>query len=297
MVKRKVVPTEVHRDILIKSHDEFKNELDKRLEIGEEIIERTISNHDELGKAKSDFSSWDDYNSELLKQSFDRPNNDYHRDYTSYGVSFGMLGGGPPSLQELLNDHKSDVNKQQKRLQKIRDKVDLIDSLNPEPIIVQNKKEDKGELALRKLENLFAKFHRIAQTLRIRHAKRDSLIITDEYDVQDLLRALLKEHFDDVRDEDYVPSYAGSNSRVDFVLKNERIVIEVKMTNDSLKDKEAGSQLLIDIGRYKNHPDCDLLLLFIYDKGDHIINKPGLISDLNNMSTSNLPVKTYINPD
>ncbi|PCH99345.1 MAG: hypothetical protein COB85_00110 [Bacteroidetes bacterium] len=163
--------------------------------------------------------------------------------------------------------------------------------------MVQNKKEDKGELALRKLENLFAKFHRIAQTLRIRHAKRDSLIITDEYDVQDLLRALLKEHFDDVRDEDYVPSYAGSNSRVDFVLKNERIVIEVKMTNDSLKDKEAGSQLLIDIGRYKNHPDCDLLLLFIYDKGDHIINKPGLISDLNNMSTSNLPVKTYINPD
>ena len=293
MAKRK----ETHRDVLIKSHDEFKKELDNRLELGKELMERTISNRDELGKAKSDFSSWDDYNTELLKQSFDRPNNDYHRDYTYSGMFFGTLGGGPPPFHELLSDHKSDINVQQKRLQKIRDKVDLIDTVKPDPVITGNKEESKTVLALNKLENLFAKFHRIAQTLRIRHDKRDTFIIEDEYDVQDLLRALLKEHFDDVRDEDYVPSYAGSNSRVDFVLKNEKIVIEVKMTNDNMKDKEAGSQLLIDIGRYKNHPDCDLLVLFIYDKSDHIMNKPGLINDLNNMSTPNLPVKTYINPD
>ena len=156
---------------------------------------------------------------------------------------------------------------------------------------------NKTHIALDKLSILFAKFHRIAQTLRNRHDNRQTLIIQDEYDVQDLLRALLKEHFEDVRDEDYVPSYAGSNSRVDFVLKNEKIVIEVKMTNDRLKDKEAGSQLLIDIGRYKNHPDCGLLVLFIYDKGDHIINKPGLISDLNNMSSNGLDVITFINPE
>ena len=54
--------------------------------------------------------------------------------------------------------------------------------------------------------------------------------IKDEYDVQDLLNALLRLNFDDVRPEEYTPSYAGSSTRVDFLLKKEKIVIEVKKT-------------------------------------------------------------------
>lgn len=297
MAKRTNAKTEVHKDALTKSHEQFKNELDKRLEIGARLLAKQISNQEELAKSNKEFSVWDDYNSELLKQSFDRPNNDYHRDYTRSGGIFLGTMGHRPTFSELVQDHNGDINKKQSRLQKIRDKVDLIDTINIEPISVPKQKVDYTQIALEKLRNLFGKFHRIAQTLRNRHDNRQTLILQDEYDVQDLLRALLKEHFKDVRDEDYVPSYAGSNSRVDFVLKNEKIVIEVKMTNDRLKDKEAGSQLLIDIGRYKNHPDCKLLILFIYDKGDHIINKPGLISDLNNMSSNGLDVITFINPE
>lgn len=296
MVKRRIVQSEIHRDVLIKSHSEFKKELDIRLEIGKELIDKSVTNHSELQESENNYNSWDDYNAELLKQSFDRPNNDYHSDYTHSGFFIATLGGGPSSFNDLLNEHKSTVINKQNRLQKIRDKVDLIETLKKESLSVRNTKEDNDKIVLNKLENLFSKFHRIAQTLRNRHGSRDSLIIKDEYDVQDLLRALLKEHFDDVRDEDYVPSYAGSNSRVDFVLKNEKIIIEVKMTNDNLKDKETGNQLLIDISRYKNHPDCGLLVLFIYDKADHILNKLGLISDLNNMSSSSLKIRTYINP-
>lgn len=296
MAKRPITKTEVHKDVLIKSHEQFKDELDKRLEIGAELLSRQITNPDELAKSNKAFNSWDDYNTELLKQSFDRPNNDYHRDYCYSGIFFGTIGHRP-SFPELAQEHKSDINKQQGRLQKIRDKVDLIETVHIEPKKEPKKEENKTQIALNKLNILFAKFHKIAQTLRNRHDNRKTLIIQDEYDVQDLLRALLKEHFEDVRDEDYVPSYAGSNSRVDFVLKNEKIVIEVKMTNDRLKDKETGSQLLIDIGRYKNHPDCGLLVLFIYDKGDYIINKPGLISDLNKMSSNGLDVRTFINPE
>jgi REase_DpnII-MboI len=50
----------------------------------------------------------------------------------------------------------------------------------------------------------------------------------DEYDVQDSLHALLKLHFDDVRREEWTPSYAGSQSRMDFLLKREKIVVETK---------------------------------------------------------------------
>ncbi len=79
-------------------------------------------------------------------------------------------------------------------------------------------------------------------------------------------------------------------------MKDEKIVVETKMTNDGLKDKEIGSQLLIDIGRYRSHPDCKLLTVFVYDKSDHIRNKAGLINDLEKMSTPTLKVKIFINP-
>lgn len=103
-------------------------------------------------------------------------------------------------------------------------------------------------------------------------------------------------HFNDVRREDFSPSNAGGNSRVDFVLKEEKIIIEVKMTNDHLGDKEVGSQLLIDIGRYKSHPACEVLVIFVYDKGENIMNKTGLIADLERNSTPSLKVQVFIEP-
>lgn len=147
------------------------------------------------------------------------------------------------------------------------------------------------------LFTLFMRFHRVAQGLRHRHGSRDTLVVKDEYDVQDLLRGLLGLHFDDIREEEYAPSYAGANSRIDFVLKAERIVVETKMTNDGLRDKELGSQLLVDIGRYRSHPDCGTLIVFIYDKLDHVRNKAGLKRDLEKMSTPELKVRVFIAPD
>lgn len=42
--------------------------------------------------------------------------------------------------------------------------------------------------------------------------------------MQDLLNALLRLYFYDIRPEEYTPSYAGKTARVDFLLKNEKIV-------------------------------------------------------------------------
>ena len=42
---------------------------------------------------------------------------------------------------------------------------------------------------------------------------------------------------------------------MDFLLKDDEISIEVKMTRDGLKDKELGEQLIIDIAKYKEHPN------------------------------------------
>jgi hypothetical protein len=78
------------------------------------------------------------------------------------------------------------------------------------------------------IEHICSRFHLVTKQLRTRYADRDSLIVADEYDVQDLLHALLKIDFDDIRPEEWTPSYAGGSSRVDFLLKNEQIIVEVK---------------------------------------------------------------------
>ena len=52
-----------------------------------------------------------------------------------------------------------------------------------------------------------------------------------------LLHALLLLYFDDIRAEEWTPSYAGKSARMDFLLKNEGVVIEVKKTtiNEQIK--------------------------------------------------------------
>ncbi len=131
------------------------------------------------------------------------------------------------------------------------------------------------------LNRIFSRFHKIARQLRSRYADRATIDITDEYDVQDLLHALLKLYFDDIRAEEWTPSYAGKSARVDFLLKNEQIVIEVKKTRQGLADKELGDQLIIDVDRYKAHPDCKKLICFVYDPEGRVTNPAGLINDLN----------------
>jgi len=132
------------------------------------------------------------------------------------------------------------------------------------------------------IENTCRKFQKVARQLRVRHASRSTLEINDEYDVQDLLHALLKLSFDDVRPEEWTPSYAGAASRVDFLLKTEEVVIEVKKTRAGLKDADIGAQLVIDTARYRSHPNCKTLVCFVFDPEGRVGNPEGLKRDLEN---------------
>lgn len=114
------------------------------------------------------------------------------------------------------------------------------------------------------LKKICTNFHKCARSILNRHSKRATLEINDEYDVQDLLQGILRLFIDDIRPEDYVPSYAGGNSRIDFYLPKYETYIETKMTREGLRDKEVGEQLAIDIARYGDK--CKTLVCFIYDK-------------------------------
>lgn len=147
------------------------------------------------------------------------------------------------------------------------------------------------------ISNIIEHFNACAIQLKRRHAGRETIIIQDEYDVQDLLHALLKLHFLDVRPEEWTPSYAGNSNRMDFLLKEAHLAIEVKMTRDNLKDKEIGEQLIIDIAKYQQHPDVDTLYCFVYDPNTILHNPVGLENDLNKLSTDNFSVKVFVRPN
>ena len=131
------------------------------------------------------------------------------------------------------------------------------------------------------LNRIFERFHRVVKQLRNRHDGRPTLDVNDEYDVQDLLHALLKLYFNDIRAEEWTPSYAGKSARMDFLLKHEGIVIEVKKTRQGLTEKEVGDQLIVDADRYRVHPDCKKLICFIYEPEGRIGNTEGLVRDIN----------------
>ncbi len=130
------------------------------------------------------------------------------------------------------------------------------------------------------IRKLCERFHFVARQLRVRHENRETLEVEDEYDVQDLLHALLRLESDDIRPEEWTPSYAGKSARMDFLLKQHSIVIETKKTRKGLGEKDVGDELLVDIARYKGHPDCKTLVCFVYDPEGRIGNPVGLENDL-----------------
>ena len=99
-----------------------------------------------------------------------------------------------------------------------------------------------------------------------RYNSRLGLQIIDEYDVQDILFALLKGFFDDLEREDPVTKLAGKSSRIDLNIRSQGIMIEVKMIKDKDKDhKKFIDELKIDIINYSAWDDLRELILFIYD--------------------------------
>lgn len=148
--------------------------------------------------------------------------------------------------------------------------------------------------ALAIVTNICRRFPLFAKQLQIRRKDvtngdskklpRPTVEMKDEYDVQDALNALLRLHFDDVRPEEWTPSYAGGQRRMDFLLKSEKIVVEAKMTRQGLSQTKVAGQLGEDKVFYKAHPDCQTLVCFVYDPEGFCHNPVALENDTEDLN-------------
>lgn len=141
--------------------------------------------------------------------------------------------------------------------------------------------------ALALLEKLSRNFETFARQVNKRHNNRPGFSFADEYDVQDAFHAILRLHFEDVREEEYGPSVAGKHGRMDFLLPQYRIAMETKMTRKGLGRAELIAELAEDTIRFRKHPELEHLFCFVYDPQKFCDNPAAVEGDLS--TTRNHP--------
>ncbi|UJR53284.1 hypothetical protein [Dickeya zeae] len=147
------------------------------------------------------------------------------------------------------------------------------------------------------LERLVKGLQRAMHPLTHRRKGSQTLTFNNEYDVQDLLHSLLRPWIQDIRPEEFTPSYAGSSTRMDFLLPVHKLVLETKIVRDRSHAKKIGDELIIDIEHYRRHSDCKNLWCVIYDPNQYITNSQGLKKDLEGERSSKdgeVTVKVYV---
>lgn len=142
----------------------------------------------------------------------------------------------------------------------------------------RNSRKYQNDQALEIVKYILVHFDVVAEQLKSRHKNRPTLDITDEYDVQDLLHALLSMFFDDVANEEWNPSDGASPSRADFLLMDNGSIIEVKTTltrntGENTLRKNLEKELNDDLIKYSRRQDCKSIYFFIYDP-EKKIKKP-----------------------
>lgn len=146
------------------------------------------------------------------------------------------------------------------------------------------------------LADIFNNFNRFVNQLKRKRYNNRERFISDEYDVQDLLYAVLMLHFNDVRQEVWTPQYAGSSNRIDFFINDCHTAIEVKIAKENHTEKQIGDELLIDISKYSVYPNCQSLYCFVYDPDCNIENPKGFEDDLNKKASDGFIVKAFVRP-
>ena len=134
--------------------------------------------------------------------------------------------------------------------------------------------------AVKVVTEIADRFILVRRSLRKHPRGGQTIVFNDEWDDQYLFKGLLRVFFEDVRDEEYIPSYAGSNSRIDYLLPEYAIGIELKHASGSLREKEVGEQLIIDRDRYKQLRKIGHLICIVFDPDGWVANPRGIENDL-----------------
>lgn len=131
MARKKIQPVVPERTVLRKPKETLKKELEQRIALGKDLHNRQVTTMPELEQLKKDFATWDDFNEELLKRSFNNTHNEYYNDYNNctkwIGMEDVMYRRDTSSGQYKLNHEKEKINAAVTNLERLVEKLPLID--------------------------------------------------------------------------------------------------------------------------------------------------------------------------
>lgn len=108
----------------------------------------------------------------------------------------------------------------------------------------------------------------IQKIIKERRKDHPTFVITDEYDVQDILYVILKSIFPNMREEDPIPKVGAKSTKIDLLIREEKILVEVKMIKEKdLTETQFIEQLKIDFESYHQCKWLRKLFCFVYDPG------------------------------
>ncbi len=117
------------------------------------------------------------------------------------------------------------------------------------------------------LRDIFYNFpNAVQKIIKDRRKNHTEFEIRDEYDVQDILYVVIKSIFPNMRDEDPIPKVGGKSTKIDLILRDEKILVEVKM----IKERDSNEthfieQLKVDFESYHQCSWLEKLFCFVYD--------------------------------
>lgn len=248
-----------------------------------EAIEALKSEKDDRAKA---YQEWQECAESTVRNIFGKNSIEYIELHELFHPQYFLRPLG--NFNECTDYHRQYVNRLENAYRKLSGYKTVL------MMQFASNNESQSFSAVKEVVRICMRFSNVVRSMRKRHSNRNPLKIQDEYDVQYLLKILLSVYFDDIRSEETSPSFAGSYSRMDFLLKTEQIAIETKMTRENLADKELSKQLIQDIAQYQTHHDVNTLVCFVYDPEQYIENPSGIIRDLESQSSDKLMVKVLI---
>jgi len=114
---------------LVVDKEEFKKQLEERIELGNKIFCRNILFPTDLKQAKSEYDSWNNYNSELLEQSFNNPHSKYREDYDKKFSTVTILYNDDGQLfLQSISQFQSNLEDKLNSLRNLMNKIDLLKS-------------------------------------------------------------------------------------------------------------------------------------------------------------------------
>lgn len=131
--------------------------------------------------------------------------------------------------------------------------------------------------------------------------KNKAFEIEDEYDVQDLLYAMLRPVVPDLEREDPTRKVAGKGGFLDFRSDELELILEVKYCDSANRAKALVDECNARIKRYGKREDLSTLAFFIYDPEGYALREhPNFVRDMEGPhrmgGSKEFQVRVVINP-